>query len=70
VNKRVRSLRALSSKESQLDSNSYREQNGGFVPIFFALQKSAELITQKTYGFNDEVATKKSNAKKQIIDML
>jgi hypothetical protein len=57
---------ALSS-ESQLDNNSHREQNGENwrnAPIFFVLQKSAEIITQKPYGFNDKVATKKSNTKK------
>jgi hypothetical protein len=60
---------ALSS-ESQLDNNSHREQNGENwhnAPIIFVLQKSAEIITQKSYG---KVATKKSNAKKYINDKL
>jgi hypothetical protein len=52
---------ALSS-ESQLDNNSHREQNGENwhnAPIFFVVQKSAEIITQKTLRFNEKVATKK-----------
>jgi hypothetical protein len=63
---------ALSS-ESQLDNNSHKSKmgkNGTTRQFFSYYKKSAEIITQKPYGFNDKVATKKSNAKTYINDKL
>jgi hypothetical protein len=64
---------ALSSEKSQLDSNSHREQNWGTLAqsaYFSHYKKVQKKIYKKPYGFNDKVATKKSNAKKYINEML